>query len=217
MASHRTHPTRSPPRVRACRPDDAAGDDAVQPDGDAEHPICDRAAALQGRAQHGRWGWGWRGAVGVHFHSLSPTVYIAGYLYVASNTYEQADALGIQHGGRLARWNGNMSSQWEILEETAFFEITGRLNMGCVVFAVGELRRIALVARCDAVAVMVVALCGAWLWMCVCHVIAVATSGAGLCHAAGRAWRASSSVGLLNAVPVPRVGVRCEVAGGEWL
>lgn len=58
-------------------------------------------------------------------------------MYVASNTYEQADALGIQHGGRLARWNGNMSSQWEILEETAFFEVTGRSNMGCVVFAAG--------------------------------------------------------------------------------
>jgi hypothetical protein len=59
-------------------------------------------------------------------------------VYVGSNTYEQADALGTQHGGRLARWTGNMSSPWEILEETAFFEVTGRSNMGCVVFAAGE-------------------------------------------------------------------------------
>jgi hypothetical protein len=52
-----------------------------------------------------------------------------GTLYVGSNTFEQADALGLASGGRLASWQGNLTSPWTILEETAFFEITGRHNM----------------------------------------------------------------------------------------
>jgi hypothetical protein len=54
----------------------------------------------------------------------------------ASNTYEQADGLGLQHGGRLATWDG-VSANWTIIEETAFVEVTGRFNMGATVFALG--------------------------------------------------------------------------------
>lgn len=62
---------------------------------------------------------------------------IGGLVWVASNTFEQADGLGIQHGGRLASWDGNMASNWTIHEETAFVEITSRLNMGQAMFATG--------------------------------------------------------------------------------
>ena len=62
---------------------------------------------------------------------------MAGLLYVATNTYEEEDAVGIQHGGRLATWDGNSTSNWTILERTAFVEVTGRHNMGSVVFALG--------------------------------------------------------------------------------
>lgn len=62
---------------------------------------------------------------------------MAGQLYVATNTFEEADYLGNQHGGRLAMWNGSMTSPWVILAETAFHEVTGRHNFGRVVFAVG--------------------------------------------------------------------------------
>ena len=61
---------------------------------------------------------------------------MAGLLYVATNTYEEQDALRIQHGGRLATWDGT-SANWTILERTAFVEVTGRHNMGAVVFAMG--------------------------------------------------------------------------------
>jgi len=61
---------------------------------------------------------------------------MAGKLWVASNTFEQADGLGIQHGGRLARWDG-ASANWTIIATTAYAEVTGRHNFGCVVFAVG--------------------------------------------------------------------------------
>lgn len=60
-----------------------------------------------------------------------------GRLWVATNTYEEEDSLRIQHGGRLATWNGNMTSNWTILERTAFVEVAGRHNMGAVVFALG--------------------------------------------------------------------------------
>lgn len=71
-----------------------------------------------------------------------------GTLYVCSNTFEEADGLGLQHGGRLATcaWgtcarsapslyrrrpraaagDGNMAHNWTILERTAFVEVTGR-------------------------------------------------------------------------------------------
>lgn len=61
---------------------------------------------------------------------------MAGKLWVATNTYEQEDALSIQHGGRLASWDG-VSANWTIVERTAFVEVTGRHNMGQVLFAVG--------------------------------------------------------------------------------
>ena len=61
---------------------------------------------------------------------------MAGLLYIATNTYEEQDALRIQHGGRLATWDG-VSANWTILERTAFVEVTGRHNMGAVVFAMG--------------------------------------------------------------------------------
>ncbi len=62
---------------------------------------------------------------------------MAGLLYVASNTFEQADYIGVQHGGRLASWDGRAGSNWTILERTAFAEITGRNNFGCTIFALG--------------------------------------------------------------------------------
>ena len=61
---------------------------------------------------------------------------MAGKLWVATNTYEQEDALSIQHGGRLASWDGS-SANWTIVERTAFVEVTGRHNMGQVLFAMG--------------------------------------------------------------------------------
>jgi len=60
-----------------------------------------------------------------------------GTLWIAENCFEEADGLGLLHGGRLAIWDGNMDHNWTILEETAFFEVTGRHNMGRTVFAVG--------------------------------------------------------------------------------
>ena len=60
-----------------------------------------------------------------------------GTLWVCSNTFEENDALGVQHGGRLATWNGGAADPWVILERTAFTEVTGRHNFGKVVFAVG--------------------------------------------------------------------------------
>lgn len=61
---------------------------------------------------------------------------MSGKLWVGSNTFEQADALGLQSGGRLATWDGT-SANWTILSRTAYVEITGRHNMGCAVFALG--------------------------------------------------------------------------------
>ena len=61
---------------------------------------------------------------------------MAGTLWVATNTYEEEDDLSIQHGGRLATWRGP-GTNWTIIERTAFVEVTGRHNMGQVVFAVG--------------------------------------------------------------------------------
>lgn len=62
---------------------------------------------------------------------------VGGRLWVASNTFEQADALGLQSGGRLAHWAGP-GTNWTIVERTAFVEIAGRSNMGCTLFAVGH-------------------------------------------------------------------------------
>ena len=61
---------------------------------------------------------------------------MGGLLWVATNTYEQEDSLSIQHGGRLASWNGT-SANWTVVERTAFVEVTGRHNMGQVLFAMG--------------------------------------------------------------------------------
>jgi hypothetical protein len=62
---------------------------------------------------------------------------MSGTLWVASNTFEESDALGSQHGGRLATWTGRPGDAWTILERTAFTEVTGRHNFGKVVFALG--------------------------------------------------------------------------------
>ena len=59
-----------------------------------------------------------------------------GKLWVATNTYEEQDELSIQHGGRLAWWDGT-SSNWTIVQRTAFVEVTGRKDMGAVFFALG--------------------------------------------------------------------------------
>jgi hypothetical protein len=60
-----------------------------------------------------------------------------GLLWIASNTFDEQDYVSTRHGGRLATWNGQASSNWTILEETAFVEVTGRSNWGNVVFALG--------------------------------------------------------------------------------
>ena len=71
-----------------------------------------------------------------------------GILWVASNTFEQADALGLENGGRLATWNG-VSANWTILARTAYVEVTGRHNMGCAVFALGwDSRSVILTVSC---------------------------------------------------------------------
>ncbi|KAK6187618.1 hypothetical protein SNE40_005599 [Patella caerulea] len=59
-----------------------------------------------------------------------------GRLVVASNTFEEADFLGYQSGGRLAEWTGP-GSNWTILERTAFVEVAGRRNFGQVIYALG--------------------------------------------------------------------------------
>jgi len=60
-----------------------------------------------------------------------------GLLWIASNTFDEADYVSTRHGGRLATWDGQATSNWTILEETAFVEVTGRSNWGNVVFALG--------------------------------------------------------------------------------
>ena len=66
-------------------------------------------------------------------HSMS------GWLYVATNTFFEADYMQNKHGGRLAAWNGSSldPSSWNIIDDTAFVEIAGRANFGKVVFASG--------------------------------------------------------------------------------
>lgn len=64
-----------------------------------------------------------------------------GRVVVASNTFEQADLLDQQHGGRLAEWQGP-GKQWNILARTAFVEVTGRGNFGRVIYGTAsELQR----------------------------------------------------------------------------
>jgi len=60
-----------------------------------------------------------------------------GKLWIASNTFDEADYVSTRHGGRLATWDGQSTSNWTIVEETAFVEVTGRSNWGNVVFALG--------------------------------------------------------------------------------
>lgn len=75
---------------------------------------------------------------------------MAGKLWVASNTFEQADGLGLQHGGRLATWDGT-SANWTIVATTAYSEVTGRHNFGCVVWALGwDSNSVILVGACTA-------------------------------------------------------------------
>lgn len=59
-----------------------------------------------------------------------------GRLVVATNTFEEADFTGSQHGGRLAEWKGP-GSNWTIIASTAFVEVTGRRNFGQVIYALG--------------------------------------------------------------------------------
>ncbi|KAH9500230.1 hypothetical protein Btru_077526 [Bulinus truncatus] len=59
-----------------------------------------------------------------------------GRLVVASNTFELNDFKGLQHGGRLAEWKGP-GTNWTILANTAFVEVTGRRNFGHVIYALG--------------------------------------------------------------------------------
>ena len=59
-----------------------------------------------------------------------------GRLVVASNTFEEADFLKTQHGGRLAEWMGP-GHNWTIIESEAFVEVAGRGNFGKVIYALG--------------------------------------------------------------------------------
>jgi hypothetical protein len=62
---------------------------------------------------------------------------MAGVVYVASNTFNQFDYLSLQHGGRFASWRGP-GTNWTIIDDTGFVEVTGRKNFGCTVFALGS-------------------------------------------------------------------------------
>lgn len=53
---------------------------------------------------------------------------------IANNTYDEYDFEGRRASGRLAEWDGK---KWNVLERTAFNEVTGRKNMGNVIFATG--------------------------------------------------------------------------------
>jgi len=57
-----------------------------------------------------------------------------GRVVVANNTYEESEFEGTSANGRLAEWDG---TKWTILEKKPFNEITGRTNMGQVIFATG--------------------------------------------------------------------------------
>jgi len=76
-----------------------------------------------------------------HFKALHSS---NGELYAASNTFTKKDFKNsamqgrfYNGGGRLGSWDGKNTSSWQILERTAFVEITGRKNFGNVTFAVG--------------------------------------------------------------------------------
>jgi hypothetical protein len=64
-----------------------------------------------------------------------------GRVVVANNTYDEAEYTGEGTRGRLAEWNGD---EWRILEEHPFMEVTGRSNLGEVIFATGWDRRSAI-------------------------------------------------------------------------
>lgn len=66
-----------------------------------------------------------------------------GRVYVANNTYEEPEYRGERADGRLAvcEWT---SGEWEVLVRDPHMEVTGRQNMGRVVFATGWDRRSAV-------------------------------------------------------------------------
>jgi hypothetical protein len=49
-----------------------------------------------------------------------------GRLVVANNTYEEEEALGKRHAGRLAEWDGK--GAWRVLEANPFVEVSGKQN-----------------------------------------------------------------------------------------
>lgn len=57
-----------------------------------------------------------------------------GRVVVASNTYDELDFEGHADDGRLAEWDGE---RWAIIEKKPFYEVSGRKNMGSVMFATG--------------------------------------------------------------------------------
>jgi len=57
-----------------------------------------------------------------------------GRVVVANNTYDEPEFEGKRASGRLAEWDGE---KWRILEKAPFNEVTGRKNMGQVIFATG--------------------------------------------------------------------------------
>ena len=64
-----------------------------------------------------------------------------GRVVVACNTYEEREFLGEQASGRLAEWDGD---HWTVISDSPFYEVTGRSNMGGVIFATGWDRSSAL-------------------------------------------------------------------------
>ncbi|MBN1417592.1 MAG: twin-arginine translocation signal domain-containing protein [Planctomycetes bacterium] len=68
-----------------------------------------------------------------------------GRVVVANNTYDERDFEGTPTGGRLAEWDG---TRWTVIESSPFNEVTGRRNLGSVIFATGWDRASAILRVC---------------------------------------------------------------------
>lgn len=64
-----------------------------------------------------------------------------GRLFVANNTYEDADHLGLVGRGRLAEWDG---ATWTVIDTAQYNEVMGRTTIGNAVFATGQDRASAI-------------------------------------------------------------------------
>lgn len=84
---------------------------------------------------------GWQGKAEEGIHTVFPQPHFKachtgqGHVFVANNSYFEADHLGEAAAGRLGEWDGN--GHWKVVREGGFNEVTGRNNLGEYVFAVG--------------------------------------------------------------------------------